>query len=1160
MASLVNPFNINGNYPIAGQDNDSQGFRDNFTNIKNNFIFIKQEVEDIQSKVILKSALSGSSLDNNFLGSQVKNIQTKNQSETVYDWGEVGGATATEIQLDLALGNIHKINATGSIKINSVIKNWPAALQYARILLYINIDSVEDTLELPSTLTTDLAGIPGLRTVASSKLITFTDSGDYIFEFSSVDSGTTVFVRELTKGVATFRDPNFYMAGIGGFSTPTLRLGWGNLFALSSTIDTNTKGGNDTFSVRGAVTSYMNHADGGNDPDDMTQAGFSVAKSRTVDPGAGVASPTETVISSGDFIGYFNGLALTADLAGGGTKSYQQMASIGMYTSGSNTSYGLGGNIVISTKRDGGTLAAAITIDQNQNVVLKGNLQVDGTQTIINSTVLTVDDKNIVVAQGNDPLIPAQSNAAGIIVDSVYANILYIADDSGLSATVRDRWHSNKPFTISPTTASTDTTTGALVVGGGLGVAGALNVGGTFGLSSTTEATNTTTAAFAVGGGIAAVKNIIAGGAVFANSTATSSNLASGAFQVQGGAAVKGNLYIGGQSGSGATQTGLYILTTSTSANTSSGALVVLGGAGISGNVYLGAPATSNGVVISSTLNVPGTMLTGANADARSSTAALRVKGGSIFESNVVFGIGSSSGNIGPGRVFIDNGTQVTLGDIGTGGLVLGNGTSLVGASISGDMNIGTSDSGTVYILNKENAIGTPISAPLTPFVPSKVTVGLDQVVKYGSITTKGGMNVFNDVYIGQPHGEENINNAGVWSGSPNTYQSVATNPYYGTPEGAASGNVYLQSGARGLSATSGALVIKSVILADGSTSEGGAGIAGNLWVNRAGFIGTLGASSNYGNLVAASSTESTQGGAGATGSLVVLGGAGIVSKLNVGGVIAANSAVASTSKTTGAIVIPSTGGLGVGGGITAGNISLDAGTASQESLLIPTGTLLTSPKVGAVEFSGGVWYATPAASSRGILPTTHTYMVSGNAAINNGVTITSTGTFYGVFGGASGTGTIGAFSATAATTYEVELRLVIAGTGGAIPTSTMSFTFGGTATYSFYDYQVQVLNVVSGSDSVTAVPTAPVMSNFLGTSTMPTATTGVIVPSSAVQNRTIFVKGVIRVNAAGTVIPQIAVNASMSPVILSSAFYSYYKMTPVGGTSTVSVGNFSAT
>jgi hypothetical protein len=37
--SNINPNNINGSYPIAGQDNDSQGFRDNFTNILNNFNF-----------------------------------------------------------------------------------------------------------------------------------------------------------------------------------------------------------------------------------------------------------------------------------------------------------------------------------------------------------------------------------------------------------------------------------------------------------------------------------------------------------------------------------------------------------------------------------------------------------------------------------------------------------------------------------------------------------------------------------------------------------------------------------------------------------------------------------------------------------------------------------------------------------------------------------------------------------------------------------------------------------------------------------------------------------------------------------------------------------------------------------------------------------------
>jgi hypothetical protein len=45
--SSINPNNINGQYPIAGQDNDSQGFRDNFTNVKNNLTFAKSEIEAI---------------------------------------------------------------------------------------------------------------------------------------------------------------------------------------------------------------------------------------------------------------------------------------------------------------------------------------------------------------------------------------------------------------------------------------------------------------------------------------------------------------------------------------------------------------------------------------------------------------------------------------------------------------------------------------------------------------------------------------------------------------------------------------------------------------------------------------------------------------------------------------------------------------------------------------------------------------------------------------------------------------------------------------------------------------------------------------------------------------------------------------------------------
>jgi len=73
MASQVNPNTIDITYPVAGQDNNSQGFRDNFTNIQTNLQTVKDELEDLQAKVVLKSALNGAVLDNDFGGNVVLN-------------------------------------------------------------------------------------------------------------------------------------------------------------------------------------------------------------------------------------------------------------------------------------------------------------------------------------------------------------------------------------------------------------------------------------------------------------------------------------------------------------------------------------------------------------------------------------------------------------------------------------------------------------------------------------------------------------------------------------------------------------------------------------------------------------------------------------------------------------------------------------------------------------------------------------------------------------------------------------------------------------------------------------------------------------------------------------------------------------------------------
>ena len=48
MSSNINPNTININYPLAGVDNDSQGFRDNFTNIQTALITASDEITDLQ--------------------------------------------------------------------------------------------------------------------------------------------------------------------------------------------------------------------------------------------------------------------------------------------------------------------------------------------------------------------------------------------------------------------------------------------------------------------------------------------------------------------------------------------------------------------------------------------------------------------------------------------------------------------------------------------------------------------------------------------------------------------------------------------------------------------------------------------------------------------------------------------------------------------------------------------------------------------------------------------------------------------------------------------------------------------------------------------------------------------------------------------------------
>jgi len=199
MTSQVNPNNIDGTYPVAGQDNDSQGFRDNFTNIRNNLTYAKAEIEDLQNKAVLKSALTNSTLSNDMAGNAIVGSSLTSWRETYNNVGAVSGSTT----IDFANGNYQKITLSGATTLAFTFPSNSSG-QRAKIALWVNVSNVAYTLTLPAAVTLGdkdtIAGISGsVITFGTDELA---NSNDYFFEFSTVDSGTTIEVRDLTRNRA----------------------------------------------------------------------------------------------------------------------------------------------------------------------------------------------------------------------------------------------------------------------------------------------------------------------------------------------------------------------------------------------------------------------------------------------------------------------------------------------------------------------------------------------------------------------------------------------------------------------------------------------------------------------------------------------------------------------------------------------------------------------------------------------------------------------------------------------------------------------------------------------------------------------------------------------------------------------------------------------
>lgn len=101
----------------------------------------------------------------------------------------------------------------------------------------------------------------------------------------------------------------------------------------------------------------------------------------------------------------------------------------------------ISGNLILGGELHGPAtfvIDPAVIGNNTGTVIIKGDLQVDGTTTTINSTTLAVADKNIILADGS--VNSAAADGAGITIDGASATITYAATG--------DKFVVNKPLEL----------------------------------------------------------------------------------------------------------------------------------------------------------------------------------------------------------------------------------------------------------------------------------------------------------------------------------------------------------------------------------------------------------------------------------------------------------------------------------------------------------------------------------------------------------------------------------------------------------------------------------------------------------------------------------------------------------------------------------------
>lgn len=128
---------IDQNYPLSGRDNNSQGFRDNFKNIKQGLRYIDQDISILdENSLILSKEI------NDFQNNTIKRAQFREVSKKVYD--ETNVIQLNNFIIDYENGHYQKFTIDSGTHNISLI-NFPELEKSGNMIISINTNSTFDS-------------------------------------------------------------------------------------------------------------------------------------------------------------------------------------------------------------------------------------------------------------------------------------------------------------------------------------------------------------------------------------------------------------------------------------------------------------------------------------------------------------------------------------------------------------------------------------------------------------------------------------------------------------------------------------------------------------------------------------------------------------------------------------------------------------------------------------------------------------------------------------------------------------------------------------------------------------------------------------------------------------------------------------------------------